>query len=75
LVPYDDDMMFRFNLIFCFSIANIYIAGDDHLSDHFREDFGGLGGFSGGMIKPNMGFNQHQNHPQAQPVDCMVTEW
>uniref|UniRef100_A0A0P6DCY0 Spondin-1 n=2 Tax=Daphnia magna TaxID=35525 RepID=A0A0P6DCY0_9CRUS len=46
-------------------------GGDDHLSDQFDDDFGGFNG----MDKANMGINHHQNHPQASPIDCMITEW
>lgn len=59
-------------------VADIYsllnrAAGDGPLSDHFSDN-------SGMMVKPGMPGNRyggggHQNHPQAPPFDCMVTEW
>ena len=55
-------------LMFC---GCIFLAGEDHLSDQFDDDFGGFPGID----KQNMGINHHQNHPQAAPIDCMVTEW
>lgn len=49
-----------------------FLAGaEDPLADQFDDDYSSFNG----MDKTNTGINHHQNHPQASPIDCMITEW
>jgi hypothetical protein len=49
-----------------------FLAGaEDPLADQFDDDYSSLNV----MDKTNTGINHHQNHPQASPIDCMITEW
>ncbi|EFX77761.1 hypothetical protein DAPPUDRAFT_321105 [Daphnia pulex] len=46
-------------------------GAEDPLADQFDDDYSTFNG----MDKTNTGINHHQNHPQASPIDCMITEW